>query len=253
MVYGLEKFRDYFGDYTNQYVFIGGTACEILLGELGVSFRATKDLDFVLIIEVLEASFVHKFWKFIEDGGYKHREKSTGLHQFYRFSSPTKSGFPVMVELFSRKPYNFDLKFGSGLTPIYIEEGMVSLSAILLNDYYYEALLKSKRKVDGYSVIEIETMILFKIKAWLDLKEKLDRGEHVDSKNIRKHKNDVFRLLANVLPSSKVEINDEAKVDIRQFIKRIEEDKPDMKNLGLGNITLNEMIRLLENIFVIVD
>jgi hypothetical protein len=130
---------------------------------------------------------------------------------------------------------------------------MVSLSAILLNDYYYEALLKSKRKVDGYSVIEIETMILFKIKAWLDLKEKLDRGEHVDSKNIRKHKNDVFRLLANVLPSSKVEINDEAKVDIRQFIKRIEEDKPDMKNLGLGNITLNEMIRLLENIFVIVD
>lgn len=65
MVYGLEKFRDYFGDYTNQYVFIGGTACEILLGELGVSFRATKDLDVVLIIEVLEASFVHKFWKFI--------------------------------------------------------------------------------------------------------------------------------------------------------------------------------------------
>ena len=31
MVHGLEKFREYFGDLTNQYVFIGGTACDILL------------------------------------------------------------------------------------------------------------------------------------------------------------------------------------------------------------------------------
>ena len=28
MVYGLEKFKEYFADYTNQYVFIGGTACK---------------------------------------------------------------------------------------------------------------------------------------------------------------------------------------------------------------------------------
>lgn len=48
MVYGLEKFKEYFGDYSNQYVFIGGTACDILMDELGASFRATKDLDMVL-------------------------------------------------------------------------------------------------------------------------------------------------------------------------------------------------------------
>lgn len=40
MVYGLEKFKEYFGDYTNYYVFIGGTACDILMDELGVPFRA---------------------------------------------------------------------------------------------------------------------------------------------------------------------------------------------------------------------
>jgi predicted nucleotidyltransferase len=54
MVHGLEKFKEYFGDYTNQYVFIGGTACDILMNELGVPFRATKDLDMVLIIEALD-------------------------------------------------------------------------------------------------------------------------------------------------------------------------------------------------------
>jgi|LGVF01.1.fsa_nt_gb hypothetical protein len=53
MVHGLEKFKEYFGDYTNQYVFIGGTACDILMDELGALFRATKDLDMVLIVEVL--------------------------------------------------------------------------------------------------------------------------------------------------------------------------------------------------------
>lgn len=56
MVHGLEKFKEYFADHTSQYVFIGGTACDILMDELGTSFRATKDLDMVLIIEALDAS-----------------------------------------------------------------------------------------------------------------------------------------------------------------------------------------------------
>ena len=43
MVHGLEKFKEYFGEYTEQYTFIGGTACEILMQEVGDSFRATKD------------------------------------------------------------------------------------------------------------------------------------------------------------------------------------------------------------------
>jgi predicted nucleotidyltransferase len=49
MVHGLEKFKEYFENHKNQYVFIGGTACDILMNELGAPFRATKDLDIVLI------------------------------------------------------------------------------------------------------------------------------------------------------------------------------------------------------------
>ena len=87
-----------------------------------------------------------------------------------------------MIELFSRKADDFELKFNNGLTPIHIEDSIISLSAILLNDVYYDFLLRSRRTIDGYSVIEIETVILFKIRAWLDMKEKLGNGEHVDSK-----------------------------------------------------------------------
>ena len=37
-------------------------------------------------------------------------------------------------------------------------------------------------------------LIPFKAKAWLGLKERKLNGDQVDSKNIKKHKNDVFRL-----------------------------------------------------------
>lgn len=30
MVYGIEKFKEYFADHTGKYVFIGGTACDVL-------------------------------------------------------------------------------------------------------------------------------------------------------------------------------------------------------------------------------
>jgi len=48
MVHGLEKFKDYFEDFTSNYVFIGGVACDILMEDIGTSFRATKDLDIPL-------------------------------------------------------------------------------------------------------------------------------------------------------------------------------------------------------------
>jgi hypothetical protein len=250
MVHGLEKFKEYFKDYTNQYVFIGGTACDILMEELGAPFRATKDLDIVLIIEALDASFGENFWKFIEDGGYKHREKSTGENQFYRFTEPNDTAFPKMIELFSKQPGNLELKCNTGLTPIHINKSIISLSAILLNDVYYELLVKGKRTVDGYSLIEIETVILFKIKAWLDMKERKRSGEHVDSKDIKKHKNDVFRLLANVAPSSRIETVKEIQKDIIQFLEKIMDDKPDLKNLDIRGINLEEMLEILGDIFL---
>lgn len=153
MVHGLDKFKEYFADHTSQYVFIGGTACDILMDELGASFRATKDLDMVLIIEALDTSFGETFWQLIEDGGYEHREKGTGENQFYRFSNPKDITFPKMIELFSKLPNEIELSFDSGLTPIHIDDSIVSLSAILLNDDYYNLLIKGRRMVEGFSLI----------------------------------------------------------------------------------------------------
>ena len=250
MVHGLEKFKEYFKNHTTQYVFIGGTACDIIMDDLGATFRATKDLDMVLILEALDSSFGETFWQFIEDGGYEYREKGTGKNQFYRFTEPKDSFFPKMIELFSRLPYDFRLSFDRGLTPIHIDDSIVSLSAILLNDEYYDLLVKGKGTVDGYSLIDIEILILFKIKAWLDMKERKEIGEDIDTKNIRKHKNDIFRLLASVSPTSSIKISVEIQNDVIQFIDLIKEDKPDLKNLGIRGVNFDEMLEIIESIFL---
>jgi len=155
-----------------------------------------------------------------------------------------------MIELFSRSPIDFELKFETGLTPIHIDESILSLSAILLNDAYYDLLLKGNKTVDEYYIIEIETVILFKIKAWLEMKKRRENGEHVDSKNIKKHKNDVFRLLSNVTPSVKINTGREVKNDVNKFIELIEEDKPDIKNLGIKGTDYYELIEILKNIYL---
>ena len=52
MVAGIEKFREYFAAHEDQYAIIGGAACDLLFNAAGLDFRATKDIDMVLCVEV---------------------------------------------------------------------------------------------------------------------------------------------------------------------------------------------------------
>lgn len=69
MVIGIEKFREYFAGYENKYVVIGGTACSLLFNAAGLPFRATRDIDMVLCVEVVDKSFGEQFSAFLEKGG----------------------------------------------------------------------------------------------------------------------------------------------------------------------------------------
>ena len=109
------------------------TACDLLMEDAGLAFRATKDLDVVLIVEMLDDTFASLFWQFIYDGAYQNQEKSSGKQQFYRFSNPADTGFPFMIELFSRKPVHFLAKADTACVPIHISDEVSSLSAILLD------------------------------------------------------------------------------------------------------------------------
>ena len=57
MVRGLDLFRKHFDSYADQFILIGGTAATLAMEQAGLEFRATKDLDIVLHIEVLNPAF----------------------------------------------------------------------------------------------------------------------------------------------------------------------------------------------------
>ena len=61
MVRGLDIFKKYFEQYPENYVIIGGTACDIIIDEAGFIPRATKDIDIILIIEALFRNLYNSF------------------------------------------------------------------------------------------------------------------------------------------------------------------------------------------------
>lgn len=233
MVTGIDRFREWFRGYEDQYAIIGGTACDLLMSEDGMDFRATKDIDLVLIVEAITPDFGRQFWQFAKDAGYEHRNKSTGLPQFYRFSHPSAAGYPFMIELFSRRSEAIILPEDAVLTPLPMEDDVSSLSAILLDDDYYELVRSGSVVVDGVNVLDAAYLIPFKAKAWLDLTQKKASGQSVDSKNIRKHKNDVFRLSALLTQQSNVVVTESVLADLRAFLVAMQEETVDLKQLGV--------------------
>jgi hypothetical protein len=195
VVKGLEIFREHFRNFADRYVLIGGAACDIAMTAAGLAFRATKDLDIVLYVEALDAAFVQAFWEFVRAGGYEIQEKSTGEKQFYRFQKPRNPDYPFMLELFSRQPDVLQVPQGSHLTPLPLEEDISSLSAILLDNDYYDFIRTGRQEIDGLPMVGASRLIALKARAWLDLTERAERGEQIDSKTIKKHKNDVFRSI----------------------------------------------------------
>lgn len=224
MVTGIEKFRDHFAGHEDQYAIIGGAACDLLFGEAGLPFRATKDVDMVLCVEVVDTAFGEKFKAFLDAGGYQARERSDGKKEYYRFHKPTDPSFPFMIELFARKPGMLNLPADAQVTRIPVDEDVVSLSAILLDDTYYAAIQSAKRLIDGVTTVDETLLIPFKARAFLDLSDRLTKGEKVDSKNIKKHRNDIFRL-AQLLPSGEtIELAEPIKDDLRRFLEHAAKD-----------------------------
>ncbi len=249
MVKGLEVFRDHFRKYSDRYVLIGGAACDLAMDEVGLPFRVTKDLDIVLCVEALDEAFVRAFWDFIRSGEYEIQETATGDKRFYRFQKPKKHDYPVMLELFSREPDLLALAEESKLTPIPVGGEVSSLSAILLDDDYYRFLRSGTKMKDDVSFVGPEHLIPLKARAWVDLTERQQGGESVDSKDIRKHRNDVFRLCGIIDPGFRADIPDKIRQDMDAFIERMATENIDLKQLGLRNIGREEALASLRRIY----
>lgn len=154
-VKGLDLFAEAMKGFESKYVLIGGSACDLLMSQQGVRFRATRDLDIVLLVDGGDTSFARAFWDFIKAGGYQPWCRQNGDVHFYRFVNPTDDSYPTMIELFARHP-SFDLiDEASEIAPLPFNDEISSLSAIILDDEFFDFISKGASVVDGVNVLDV--------------------------------------------------------------------------------------------------
>jgi len=250
MVRGLATFKNHFAEYSDQYVLIGGAASAELMEHSGLTFRGTRDLDIVLIVEALTAEFVGAFWHFIEKGKYGSMFQSQTERKYYRFENPEDEIYPECIELFSRIPDNVQFEGQGRFTPIPIDDELSSLSAILLDENYYPLIVNGRTDIDGLSCLKVEYIILLKAKAWLDMTRRSVRGDHIDQRKINRQKNDVIRLFPLLEPGIRIDISETIQDDFIVYLRAIQEDKTlNLKDLGISRLSLSEVVQRFEQIY----
>ncbi len=218
-VKGLNLFCERFSEFKETFILIGGAACDLWFSDHELDFRATKDIDIVLVLEHMNSHFIGRFREFVKEGQYevKNRNKD-GPPVLYRFAKPGKDEFPFMLELFCRQMPELDLAPAQEIIPVRIKHAQ-SLSAILLHESYYNFLLDHCRESRGIMVANSTALIPFKAKAWLDLTSGKQDGMKVDLADIKKHRNDIFRLAATLPEEPGATLPDELIADMQTFLQ----------------------------------
>ncbi len=238
-VHGMALFHEAFAEFGDSYALIGGSACDLLFSQEGLRFRATKDLDVVLLADRPSRDFGKVMWGFIRRGGYRCGWRNDDEVHFYRFTEPQNPSFPAMIELFARHPAFPLHEEHSTIVPLPLEGDISSLSAILLDDAYFSFLS------EGLSVVDAGHLIPLKARAHVDLQDRKRRGEHVNERDLKKHRKDVFRLLAILPAGASVSLHPQIRADMNAFVEDARGSRLRVDQLGLG-MGLDEALELLK-------
>ena len=187
--------------YKEHFVIIGGTACDIQLTGSAMTPRATDDIDIIVVIEKLTEDFVRAIWQFVKDGNYKAEKRLSqqgqSVYALYRFTLQDEQlDYPQKIELLSRHSDLLGEPSGFHIEPIPTDEDSHSLSAIIMDDDYYDFTIHHTDVIEGLLVANNKALIVLKANAYLNLLKEREAGRHVNSKDICKHRSDVLKLVA---------------------------------------------------------
>ena len=121
-----------------------------------------------------------------------------------------------------------------------------SLSAILIDDDLYGWLLSGRRAVDGVPIVGEDQLIALKVRAYLDLSDRRLAGASVDSKDIKKHRSDVLRLVQLVAAEPLDDVPHTVRRDAARFVTTVRDDDTDIRNLRLVFHDLAQALAVLE-------
>ena len=244
---GLDRFKEAFAEFSDNYVIIGGTACDIAMTGTAVRPRATHDIDMIVVVENMTPEFGKRFWDFIKEAGYRPERRKSEVgepikYELYRFVEG-KPEYPEMIELLSRHPDVLVEPHGLVIEPLPIDGDMSSLSAIIMDDDFYHFTIANSTLTDG--IRHASPVALIALKA---------RGLHVNTRNIKKHRSDVMKSVVIVeedsvsAPSSVVQC-------VREFVAEIRNDYENLapalaKALDAEPELVGQLLEQLEILFV---
>lgn len=254
MVGGIEKFREAFAKFSDNFVIIGGAACDEVLSGTSMRPRATLDIDLIVIAENMTPEFAKAFWQFIADGEYQRgirkNEDKTLRYVLYSFDNG-KPGFPVKIELLSR--HNDIFTSVAHTEPLPIDGEVSSLSAIILDEPYYNLTIENSTIKNGLRYASPIALAALKAKAYLNLVAERATGHHVNTKDITKHRNDVLKLSAIIRPSDTVEVDSEVVATINEFTQTLVNALPSQSMqdaLGTSEEIIRGYLELLQTYYV---
>lgn len=132
--------------------------------------------------------------------------------------------------------------------PLPADDEASSLSAILLDDYYYAYMKSGRKTVGGVTVLDEVHLVPFKAKAFLDLSKRKANGERVDSSDVKKHKKDVFRLVQLFTPNTLSELSESIRADMAEFCETVLIEGVPLKQMRIP-LTLDEGVELLRRVY----
>ena len=250
MIQGIAKFTEYFKDYHDDYVVIGGLATAMIMNDLGFVARATKDIDLVVISKNNE-DFLKKMLQFIDIAGYKTKQRTDNStrHNLFRFFDSEDKNYPEQIELFAICEDDSDILVDSHIIPIKTPKYYNYLSAILLDTDYFNLLIRYMTNIDGLHIATPEAIIPLKIHAHLNLSKDKDP-------DAKKHFNDVIRLITLLGEEDSIVLEGNPRDDFIKFLPILEAvDSNTIKNIlkdaHVGNIGKEEVLDLLKSVYMV--
>lgn len=232
-VRGIDGFRKFFKDYADSFAVIGGCACAEWCGQMDVGFRATQDVDMVLLLESKASGFFARFWEYVRFAGYElTQRKGDESTRLFRFIKPRDVfAFPKQIELLTGID-NLEIPDDVRVVHLSLEDEVYSLSAILMHSEYYGLVMKHRSVSQlGLPVVNMEILPLLKMKAYLNLLKDVQEGRFVSEHDRTKHRNDVFQLAVLLPASSRVELSEAVKNDVRVFLDLFSPENADWESV----------------------
>ncbi len=139
------------------------------------------------------------------------------------------------------------------ITDIPTDEDVSSLSAILLNEEYYDFTKNNSEIKEGIRLANEISLLCLKARAYISNKELKAKGANIQTDNIYKHRRDVLRLLTVLNPDTKIPIPDQIKTDLETFLGQLENEIEDVTGILKAmkvQTTPDEITKVLRKIFL---